>query len=72
MAFLKRSTTYSQLVQKIRDLSNGNMLGHIPIIQYLHQNRKVCSLLGITNDEDVEIMFRASSGLNTSALYLYI
>ena len=29
-------------------------------------------MLGITNDEDVEIMFRAFAGLDTSAVYLYI
>lgn len=83
MVFLKRSITYLQLVQRFCDISNWNNFGyisiiqylnnfcHISIIQYLHQNGKICTLVRITNDEDVEIMFRASAG-DTSALYLYI
>ena len=38
MAFLKIKTTYSELVQKICDLSNSNKLRHIPIVQYLHHH----------------------------------
>ena len=71
MTLLKSSITFSQLVQKVHDLSNGTTLGHVPHIQYLHQNGKVCTLVGITNDEDVEIMFR-SSAVDASAVYLYI
>ena len=71
MAFLKIDTMYSGLVQKLCDLSNSIKFGHIPIVQYLHQNGKVCTLVRITNDEDVEIMFRASAG-DASAIYLYI
>lgn len=71
MAFLKLSTTYLELVQKICDFSDFEKLGHIPIVQYLHQHSKVCTLIRITNDEDVEIMFIASAG-DASAIYLYI
>ena len=71
MAFLKTNTTYSELVQKICDLSISIKLGHIPIVQYLYQSGKVCTLVRITNDEDVDIMFRASAG-DASAIYLYI
>ena len=71
MAFLKIDTTYSELVQKICDLLKSNGLGHIPIFQYLHHHGKVCTLVRITNAEDVENMFRASSG-DASAIYLYI
>ena len=71
MAFLKRSITFSQLVQKVNDLSNGNNLGNVPNLQYLHQNPKINTLVSITNDEDVDIMFRASA-VDASAVYLYI
>lgn len=71
MAFLDNSITYSQLVQKICRLSDGNRLGHIPNIQYLHQNGKVCTLVTITNDGDVKIVFKASMRA-ASAVYLYI
>ena len=71
MAFLKTNTTYSELVQKICDLSNSKKLGYIPIIQYLHQNGTICTFVCITNDKDGEIMFRASTG-DASVIYLYI
>ena len=71
MAFLKTDTTYSELVQKICDLSISIKLGHIQIVQYLYQSGKVCTLIRITNDEDVDIMFRASAG-DASTIYLYI
>ena len=71
MAFLKTDTVYSKLVQKICDISISIKLGHIPIVQYLYQNGKVCTLVRITNDKDVDIMFRASVG-DASAIYLYI
>lgn len=47
------------------------MHGHNPIIQYRHQNEKVCTFVCVANDKDVEIMFRASGG-DASALCLYI
>lgn len=71
MAFLKTDTAYLELVQKICDLSISIKLGHIQIVQYLYQSGKVCTLIRITNDEDVDIMFRASAG-DASAIYLYI
>ena len=70
MAFLKRSITFTQLVQKVHELSIGNKQRFVPNIQYLHQNGKVCTLVGIRNDDDVEIMLRASV-MDASAVYLY-
>ena len=63
MAFLKTDTMYSELVQKICDLSSSNKLGHIPIVHYHYQNEKVCTFVRITNDKDIDIMFRASAGM---------
>ena len=40
-------------------------------LDYLHQNGKVCTLVCVANNEDVEIMFRVSAG-DASAVYLYI
>ena len=71
MAFLKTDTAYLELVQKICDLSISIKLGHIQIVQYLYQSGKVCTLIRITNDEDVDIIFRAFAG-NASAIYLCI
>ena len=59
------------MVKKICDLSISIKLGHILIVQYLYQSEKVCTLVRITNDEDVDIMFKASVG-DANAIYLYI
>ena len=40
-------------------------------LDYLHQNGKVCTLVCVANNEDVEIMFRVFAG-DASAVYLYI